>query len=107
MHTIKCLKAKKSYCIFYTPKNNVLACIFYFNNLFIEVKRTLAKISKTKKKLFYVILVSGITNLYIKHIPDIKKVFSFDDIEQLGFYPIRKRSPYRGGLFLNRKQTDN
>jgi len=28
-------------------------------------------------------------NLYIKRIPDIKKEFSLDDIEQLGFHPIR------------------
>jgi hypothetical protein len=28
VHTTKCLKAKKkSYCVFHTPKNNVLACI--------------------------------------------------------------------------------
>jgi hypothetical protein len=58
---------------------------FGFNNQFIDVKRTLAKISKTKKKLFCVVLVSGITNLYVKGIPDIKRVFSFDGIEQLGF----------------------
>jgi hypothetical protein len=62
---------------------------FGFNNQFIDVKRTLAKISKTKKKLFCVVLVSGITNLYVKCIPDIKMVFSFDDIKQLSFYPIR------------------
>jgi len=28
-------------------------------------------------------------NFYVKRIPDIKKVFSFDNIEQLGLYPIR------------------
>jgi hypothetical protein len=27
VHTTKCLKAKKSYCVFHTPKNNVLVCI--------------------------------------------------------------------------------
>jgi hypothetical protein len=62
---------------------------FDFNNQFIKVKRTLAKISKNKKKLFCIVFVSGITNLYVKSILDIKKVLSFDDIEQLGFYPIR------------------
>jgi hypothetical protein len=62
---------------------------FGFNNQFIEVKRTLTKISKTKKNYFCVVLVPGITNLYVKRIPDIKKIFSFDNIEQLGFYPIR------------------
>jgi hypothetical protein len=62
---------------------------FGFNNQFIKVKRTLTKISKTTKILFYFVLTSGITNLYVKRIPDIKKVFSFDNIQQLGFYPIR------------------
>jgi hypothetical protein len=62
---------------------------FSFNNQFIKVKRTLAKISKTTKILFCFVLVSGIINLYVKHILNIKKVFSFDDLEQLGFYPIR------------------
>jgi hypothetical protein len=62
---------------------------FGFNNQFIKVKRTLAKISKTTKILFCFVLVLGIINLYVKRIPNIKKVFSFDDLEQLGFYPIR------------------
>jgi hypothetical protein len=53
---------------------------FGFNNHIIKVKRTLAKISKTKKKLFCVVLVSGITDLYVKRILDIEKVFSFDNI---------------------------
>jgi hypothetical protein len=62
---------------------------FGFNNQFIKVKRTLAKISKTTKNLFCFVLISGVMNLYVKRIPDIKNVFSFDNIEQLGFYPIR------------------
>jgi len=42
----------------------------------------MAKISKTTKKiLFCLILVLGIMNLYVKHIPNIKKIFSFDDLE--------------------------
>jgi hypothetical protein len=49
----------------------------------------LAKISKTTKNLFCFVLISGVMNLYVKRIPDIKNVFSFDNIEQLGFYPIR------------------
>jgi hypothetical protein len=61
---------------------------FGFNNQFIKANRTLAKISK-KKKLFCVVLVSGIMNLYVKCISDIKKVFSFDNIEQLGCYLLR------------------
>jgi hypothetical protein len=55
---------------------------FSFNNQFIKVKRTLAKISKTTKILFFFVLVSGIMNLYVKGIPDIKKkVFFVDNIE--------------------------
>ena len=52
-----------------------------FNNQFIKVKRTLAKISKTTKNLFYLILISGIINLYVKRISYIKRTFSFDDLE--------------------------
>ena len=61
-----------------------------FNNQFIKVKRTLAKISKTTKFFFFV-LISGFMNIYIKHIPDIKKVFYFDDLKQLGFLPDKIR----------------
>jgi hypothetical protein len=50
---------------------------FGFNNQFIKVKRTLAKISKITKNLFCFVLISGIINLYVKRIPDIKKVVSF------------------------------
>jgi len=60
-----------------------------FNNQFIKDKRTLAKISKTTKFLFCFVLVSGIMNFYIKHIPDIQKVFFVDNIEQLGFTALR------------------
>jgi len=58
---------------------------FGFNNQFIKFKRTIGQNIKNKKKIFCVVLVSGITNLYVKGIPDIKRVFSFDGIEQLGF----------------------
>ena len=44
---------------------------FSFNNQFIKVKITLAKISKTTKILFCLILVSEIMNLYVNRIPDI------------------------------------
>ena len=50
---------------------------FGFNNQFIKVKRTLAKISKTIKILFCLILISGIMNLYVNHIPDIKRYIFF------------------------------
>jgi hypothetical protein len=44
MHTSKCLKAKKSYCVFHTPKKQCYSMHFGFNNQFIKVKRTLTKI---------------------------------------------------------------
>ena len=86
--TAKCLKSKKSYRIFHMSKKQYFSMHFGFNNQFIKVKRTLAKISKTTKLLFCLILVSGIMNLYVNRILDIKKIFSFDDFEQLVFYPI-------------------
>jgi hypothetical protein len=45
---------------------------FGFNNQFIKVKRTLTKISKTTQILFCLVLVSGIRNLYVKCILNIK-----------------------------------
>jgi len=45
---------------------------FGFNNQFIKSHENLANISK--KKYFCFVLLSGITNLYVKRIPDFKKV---------------------------------
>jgi hypothetical protein len=50
---------------------------FSFNNQFIKVKRTLAKIAKIPKQISCFVLVSGIMNLYVKPIPNIKKVFFY------------------------------
>ena len=44
---------------------------FGFNNQFIKVMRTWPIF---QKKYFCFVLMSGITNLYVKRIPDIKKV---------------------------------
>ena len=53
-----------------------------FNNQFIKVKRTLAKISKTTKILFCLSFsIQGMT-LHVIRIPDIK--FFFHTLEQLG-----------------------
>jgi len=54
VHTTKCLKAKKSYCVFHTQKKKkqCFSMHFGFNNHFIKVKRTLVKIAKTTKILF-------------------------------------------------------
>jgi len=74
---------------FIHQKNNVLACILTLITTLLKPREHWPKYQKTKKKLFCIVFVSGITNLYIKSIPNIKKILSFDDIEQLGFYPIR------------------
>jgi hypothetical protein len=87
VHTAKCLKAKKLYCVFHRQKNNVLACILVLITNLLKPIEHWPKYQK--KKLFCVVLVSGIMNLYIKCIPNIKKVFSFDNIEHLGFYSLR------------------
>jgi hypothetical protein len=47
---------------------------FGFNNQFIKVMRTWPIFQKNQK-IFCFVLMSGITNLYVKRIPDIKKVF--------------------------------
>ena len=70
---------------------------FGFNNQFIKVKRTLANIYIY---IYYVVLVSGIMNLYVKRIPDIKKIFYFDNIEHLGFYLIKIRTSLLRRIFL-------
>jgi L-fucose mutarotase/ribose pyranase (RbsD/FucU family) len=88
VHSAKCLRAKKLYCVFHTSKNNVLACILVLISNLLKSIEHWPKYQK-QKKIFCVVLVSGIMNLYVKCIPDIKKVFSFDNIEQLGFYPLR------------------
>ena len=48
---------------------------FGFNNQFIKVKRTLAKISKKQQKFYFCLSFSirG-TNLHVKRIPDIKTI---------------------------------
>jgi len=48
---------------------------FVFNNQFIKVMRTKPIFQNFKKKSFYFLLVFEITNLRVKCIPDIKKVF--------------------------------
>jgi hypothetical protein len=72
-------KLKKSYFVFHTSKNNVLACILALITSLLKSRENISQ--NIKKKLFCVVLVSGITNLYVKRIPNIKKVFSFDNIE--------------------------
>ena len=74
MYTAKCLKAKKSYCVFHTPKNNVLACILTLITSLLKSREHWPNFQK-QQKFCFVFFVSRITNLYVKRIPDIKKVF--------------------------------
>ena len=62
---------------------------FGFNNQFIKVTRTWPKFQKKSKKIFCLVLIFGITNLYVKRILDIQKVFFVENIEQLGFTLLR------------------
>jgi len=41
------------------------------------------------EKIFCYLLVSGITNLHVKYIPDIKKRYSFVDVRMIRLYSIR------------------
>ena len=60
---------------------------FGFNNQFIKVKRTVAKISKTTKILFCLSFSIRGTTFHVIRILDIK--FCLSDVEQLGFTPLR------------------
>ena len=74
VHTAKCFKDKKIILCFSYTRKKCFSIHFGFNNQFIKVTRTLANISKNQKKIFCFVLMSGIMNLYVKYIPDIKKV---------------------------------
>jgi hypothetical protein len=47
---------------------------FGFNNKFVRAMRTRLIFQKFQKNIFLLLLVSRITNLYVKRIPDIKNV---------------------------------
>jgi hypothetical protein len=77
MYSAKSLKAK-NHIVFSDNKENfkkyVLACILALITSLLK-SREFGQYFKNSKKIFCFILVSGITNLYVKYIPDIKKVF--------------------------------
>jgi hypothetical protein len=62
---------------------------FGFDNQFIRVKRTLAKISKTTKILFCLSFSIRGTILHVIHIPDIK---CFSNVRTVRFYPIKDKN---------------
>ena len=79
MHTTKSLKNIKKIFILYfhttkIKKKYVLTCMLSFNNQFIKIMRIMSIFQKYQKNYFF-LLVFGITNLYVRCISDIKKVF--------------------------------
>jgi len=77
MHMAKSLKNKRKKIIlyFHITKKISKICIsmhFGFNNQFIKVTRTRPIFQKFQKKLFCFLLISGVTTLYVRCIPDIK-----------------------------------
>ena len=82
MHTAKSLKKK---IVLYLHKKKVLACILTLITSLLK-SRELANISKIPKKIFCFLLISGVTILYVRRIPDIKL---FVDDRTVRFYPIR------------------
>jgi hypothetical protein len=78
MHTVKSLK--KFISFFYAENTKiqkyVLACILALITSLLKLWE-LDQYFNIFKKIFCFLLAYGITNLYIKYIPDIKKVISF------------------------------
>jgi len=97
MHTAKCLKAKKSYCVFYAPKNNVLACILALITSLLKSREHWPKFQKTTKILFCLSFSIRGTILHIIRIPDIK---SFSNVRTVRFYPIKIRTSLLRSAFL-------
>ena len=67
-----------------TFKKYVLACILALITSLLK-SRELGQYFKKSKKIFYFVLVSGIMNLYVKCIPDIKKLVLLLMLGWLGF----------------------
>jgi hypothetical protein len=91
-------KLKNSYCVFHTLEKKCFSMRFGFNTKFIKIKRTLVKISKTTKILFYLSFSIWGTTLHVIHIPDIK--FFFSNARTLRFYPIKIRTSLLRRVFL-------
>jgi hypothetical protein len=90
MHTVKFLKAKNHIVFSYNKENfkkYVLGCILTLITSLLK-SREFGQYFKNFKKIFCFVLVSGITNLYVKCIFDIKNVFLLTT-KNNWFYPIR------------------
>jgi hypothetical protein len=78
VHTPQSLKAKKKSIVFSYNKENfkqyILACILALVTSLLKSRELGQYFKKNSKKNIFFVLMFGITNLYIKHILDIKKV---------------------------------
>jgi len=82
-------KLKNHMVFFIQKKKQCFSMHFGFDNQFIRVKRTLAKISKTTKILFCLSFSIRGTILHVIHIPDIK---CFSNVRTVRFYPIKDKN---------------
>ena len=76
MHSAKSLKEKNHIIFSYNKENfkkKSFSMHFGFNNQFIKVTRTWPIFQKFKKN-YFVFFQSGIMNLHVKRIPDIKTI---------------------------------
>jgi hypothetical protein len=60
MHTAKCLKAKKSYCVCHTPAKKVLACILALITSLLKSREYWPNFQKQQQFYFVYLLVSGV-----------------------------------------------
>jgi len=80
MHTTKSFKNIKSFILYFHTKNFKKKMYYHaFWALITNLLKPceLGSYFKNTKKIFCFLLVSGITNLYVRRIPDIKKVVLF------------------------------
>jgi hypothetical protein len=94
VHTAKCLKAKKSYCVFHTPKNNVLACILALITSLLKSREHWLKFKKKTKILFCLSFSIWGTTLHV-----IRQIF-FSNARTVRFYPIKIRTSLLRRTFL-------
>jgi O-antigen ligase len=89
MHTVKSLKAKKIISYFHTikktSKKNILACILVLITSLLKSRELDQYFKKNPNNIFFLFLVSWFTSLYVKRIPNIKKVVLVLTLERLGF----------------------
>jgi hypothetical protein len=76
MHTAKCLKNKKNLCYIFIQQRKfqkyVLAYILALITSLLKSREIGQYFKNSKKKLFYFLLISGVTTLYVRRTPDIK-----------------------------------